>query len=230
MEQPARFRHREQHADFAAAARLAENRDIAGIAAEPLDIVAHPFERGDEIEGAGVAGMRIALAADRREIEMPEYVEAVIDRDDNDIAAPRQIGAVGDSAVGRAEMKRAAMQPHHDRALAAVGARGPDMQVEAIFCLGTRIDRPEKTRHAGPAGRRALPLRRAAAQRERVAYPGPGLGRARRLKAVGAARRGTIGDALEGMDPGLRAAVHFPADGLDDRYARHFLLPQSLDC
>src|SRR5205823_14328816 len=117
-----------------------------------------------------------------------------------------------------------------DRALASVEARGPDMQVEAFLRLGTRIDRSEKTRHAGPAGRRALPLRRASAQRERVAYPGPGLGRARRLKAVGAARRGTLGDALEGMDPGLRAAAHFATGGPDDRFAGHFLLPQGLHC
>src|SRR5947207_12755971 len=94
--------------------------------------------------------MRIALAADRREIEMPEYVEAVIHRDDNDIAAPRQIGAVGDSVVGRAEMKRAAMQPHHDRALAVVYARGPEMQVEGFLRLGPRIAWPAKTLHAKP--------------------------------------------------------------------------------
>src|SRR5947207_15675798 len=119
--------------------------------------------------------MRIALAADRREIEMPEYVEAVIHRDDNDIAAPRQIGAVGDSAVGRAEMKRAAMQPHHDRPLAAVEARGPDMQVEAFLRLGARIDGPEKTRHAEPPRRSRDPLRRPAAPRERGADRGPRL-------------------------------------------------------
>ena len=104
------------------------------------------------------------------------------------------------------------------------------MQVETLFGFGARIDRSEKPRHAGPAGRRALPLRRASAERKRVAYPGPGLGRARRLKAVGAASRGTIGDALEGMDPGLRAAAHFATDGLDDRFGGHFPLPQGLDC
>ena len=72
--------------------------------------------------------MRIAFAADPGEIEMAEDVQAMIDADHHDIAPPRQIGAVGDGAVGRAEMKCAAMQPDHDGALGAIEARGPDIQ------------------------------------------------------------------------------------------------------
>ena len=68
VEQAARRRHGQQDADLPAAARLAEDRHVAGIAAEPLDIVAHPFERGDEVEHAGIAGLRVALAADIGEV------------------------------------------------------------------------------------------------------------------------------------------------------------------
>ena len=81
----------EQRADLSAAARLAEDRDVARIAAEARGVVAHPFERGDEIEHADIARLREALAADGRQIEMAEDVEAVIDRDDHDVVAPARL-------------------------------------------------------------------------------------------------------------------------------------------
>src|SRR6185437_13563741 len=37
-----RRRHRQENADLTAAARLAEDRDVAGVAAEPRDVVADP--------------------------------------------------------------------------------------------------------------------------------------------------------------------------------------------
>src|SRR5262249_1011849 len=101
MKQAARRRHRQQYADFAAAARLAEDRHVAGIAAEPLDIITHPTQRRDEIEHPGVARMRPGLAADTRQMQKAENIEAVVDADDDDIAAARQIGPVGHCAVAR---------------------------------------------------------------------------------------------------------------------------------
>ncbi len=122
-------------------------------------------------------------------------------------------------------MKRAAMQPHHDRAPGGIEAGRPDMQGEAVLGLRAGVHRAEKRRHPGAAGRGRLPLRRASEIAQRVAQPGPGLGRTRRLEAVRAGGRGAIGDALEGMDAALRAAAHLAAGGLDDRLHGHFLSP-----
>jgi len=155
-------------------------------------------------------------------VEVAEDIEAVIDADYDDVAAPRQIGAVGDRTVGRAEMKSAAMQPHHDRALGIIEARRPDMQGQAVLGFRARVYRAEKSRHSGAASRRRLPLRRASAIGQRVAQPGPGLGRPRRHEAVRADRRRGIGNALERTDPGLRAAAQFAGGGLDDRLHGHF--------
>ena len=125
--------------------RMSEHYGAPGIATEPPDIVAHPFERRDQVEHAGIAGMGIALAAKMGEVQMAEDVEAVVDGDHDDIAAPRQVGAVGDRAVRRAEVKRAAMQPHHDRPLGAVPqAATPDVQGQAILRFRRRIRWTEK--------------------------------------------------------------------------------------
>ena len=64
VKQPTRRRHRQQHADFAAAAGLAEDCDISWIAAEPIDIALHPSERRDQIEHPSIAGMTVAPAVD----------------------------------------------------------------------------------------------------------------------------------------------------------------------
>ncbi len=165
VEQAARRRHRQQDADLPAAARLAEDRDIAGIAAERLDIVAHPFERGDEVEHPGIAGMRVALAADIGEVQKAEDVEAMVDADHDDIAAPRQVGAVGHRAVARAVGEGAAMQPDHDRPLRAVADAGrPDVQRQAILALRGSC-RPGRGSCAVPAAARAGPAIAAPAPR-----------------------------------------------------------------
>jgi hypothetical protein len=85
------LRHGEQGADLSAAARLTEDRDIAGIAADARRVVAHPLQRQHQVEHADVAGLREALAANCRQIEMAEDVEAMVDRDDHDVVAPCEV-------------------------------------------------------------------------------------------------------------------------------------------
>src|SRR5436305_3619492 len=53
-EQPVGSRHGEQRADAHRSCRLAEDGDIARIAAEGGNVVAHPYEGGDLIEEANI--------------------------------------------------------------------------------------------------------------------------------------------------------------------------------
>jgi hypothetical protein len=151
-------------------------------------------------------------------VQKPEDIEAVVDADHDDIAAPRQIGAVGDRTVARSIGKGAAMQPHHDRALAAVAkTRRPQIEGQAVFALGRRVSRAEQGfEHRAPLWPVGQ-LPGAVAIGERVAHPRP---RGRWLgphKAVIPSGRGAIGHALERVDPGLARAAQFARGDLDDR-------------
>ena len=161
VEQPLGARHGQQRAHLPAAAGLAEDRDIARIAAEAAGMLAHPFQRRDQVEHTGIAGLGEALAARLRQIEMAEDVQAMVDRHDHDIVALREPGAVVARRVGRAVRERAAMQPDHHRAPRVVEAGRPDMQRQAILADRQGIDRPPHGRELRPllGGRR---LRRAA--------------------------------------------------------------------
>ena len=53
-EQPVGAGHGEQRADAHRTGRLAEDGDVAGIAAEGRDVVPHPLEGGDLVEQAEV--------------------------------------------------------------------------------------------------------------------------------------------------------------------------------
>src|SRR6266852_2743790 len=50
VKQPSGRWHRHQGGDFAATAGFAEHRHVAGIAAKVRDVVAHPFQRRDDVE------------------------------------------------------------------------------------------------------------------------------------------------------------------------------------
>ena len=70
-------------------------RDVARVAAEARDVVAHPAQREHEVEHAGVAGVGELGPAESAQIQVPERVQAVVDGDDDDVAAARQPRAVG---------------------------------------------------------------------------------------------------------------------------------------
>src|SRR3954462_8837892 len=103
------------------------------------------MQRGDEVEDPAVPGMRPGGAANVLQMQKPENIEPVIDTDHDNIAATREIAAIGDRAVSRTIGKSAAMQPHHDRPLVAVPQAGtPDIQRQAILRFRGRIRWAEK--------------------------------------------------------------------------------------
>ncbi len=128
---------RVQHANhFPAAAGLPEDHDVAGIPAEHLDVVAHPLERHDQIDGAGVAGLRV-LRTVGGQVERPENIQPVIDADDHHVAKLAEAAAVVRVRLHRGAVREpAAVHPHHDRLLR--GRReilGPDVQILAVLVL-----------------------------------------------------------------------------------------------
>ena len=70
------------------------------------DVVAHPFQRRDEIEHADVARLSAKRSPPMAaEIEVAEDVEPVVDRDHHDVAALREIGAVVPGELRRADRR-----------------------------------------------------------------------------------------------------------------------------
>jgi hypothetical protein len=85
VEEPLGRRRVHHPNDLPAAARLAEDRDVAGIPAEGLDIVVHPLQGGHQVGGPGVAGVRV-LGAVGREVERADDVQPVVHADSHDVA------------------------------------------------------------------------------------------------------------------------------------------------
>ena len=94
MEQALRRRHAEQRAHLSGAAGLAEDRDVLRIAAEALDVVAHPLEAGDDVLLSRVARVGESFAAELREVDESEHVQPVRDADDDHVVPAREVGAV----------------------------------------------------------------------------------------------------------------------------------------
>ena len=94
MKQPLGRGHAHQRADLSGAAGLAPDGHIVGISAEIGDVVANPFERGDNVQHSHVAGLRVTRVTRSGQIEVAEDVEAVIGADHDDIVAGGEIRAV----------------------------------------------------------------------------------------------------------------------------------------
>src|SRR5207253_2877036 len=125
----------EQRADAARSGRLTEHRDAVGVAAECGDAFAYPFEGRDLIEDAGVARTGERAVEEIGEVEEPERTEAIVDRDDHEVAVDRELRAVVPGCVAGAPDERTAVDPNHHRAARVVASRGPDVEVETVFAV-----------------------------------------------------------------------------------------------
>ena len=185
---------------------LAEDRDLARVAAERGDVGLDPAQGRLLVEQPLVAreGMARVLASERGVTEEPEHVQPVVDRDHHDVALLGQHVAVVDAAPRDARERhdvgggsghvRAAVEPHHHRPRLRWRRVGrPDVQVEAILGLAR-----------GPLDRREL----RAGRRPRVGLEDvlPGDDGCGRPPAQRADRRRDVRDAQELA----RAAVHVP--------------------
>ena len=198
VEELAGARRTEKCADAHGACRLTEDRHLAGIAPEAVDVVAHPLESGDLIAQAGVAGVTELLAADPAQMHVAQRAQAVVDRDHHDVAAARQVLPFVDGGGTRADQKATAVDPHQDRTPRTVEARRPDIEGEAVLGLpGTAGVQEAEQRYARLDGN--------GAGARRVPRPLPRLRRLRRPEAAGArgrARKGNPPEAANSTDFG----------------------------
>ena len=150
MEEALGGRDVHQADDLAAAAGLAEDGDVAGIAAEGFDVVVNPLQRGHQVGHAGVAGVRVFGAVGRK-IERAENVQPVIQADDHDVAELAQVLAVVGIGFHRGAVREsAAVHPDHDGLLhVRAEALRPDVQDLAVVVLQPVAMRKDELVDAG---------------------------------------------------------------------------------
>ena len=193
--------HGQQRGNAHRASRLAEHRDVAGIAAESSDVVAHPGQGGDLVKQADVrvfvAGIQEAVGAD-----------PVIDRHADDPVSCETAAVVPGRRPGAVELEHAARNPDHHRMAGRDRGRRPDIQRQAV--LSTVRQLLEEQLDAGRVRR----LKRLGPERERISHAAPG-NRLRRTKTIGADRRRRVGDSFEDLHALVDPAAHFSLPCLD---------------
>ena len=143
VEQPGRVGAGQQRGHDAAAGRLAEQGDPAGIAAERRDVVAHPGQCGQHVAQASV-GREAPGVVEGADLEESERAEAVVHRDDHDVAEGGQRAAVIQRLARRTQDVGTAVHPHHHGfAVAGFGARRrPDVEGQEVLALrGAEVER-----------------------------------------------------------------------------------------
>src|SRR5262249_24556187 len=133
LEETMRAGNAEQRRDLRAAARVAEDGDVRGIATECGGVVANPLERELHILHTRVAGSLEAFAADLGEIEVAEDIQAMVDRHDDQIAARGQPRTVIEPFGSGAGVEPAAVKPDHYRTALGVSCRCPHVEDETVL-------------------------------------------------------------------------------------------------
>ncbi len=203
------LRHAEQVDDLPGAARLPEDHDARRIAAERLDVVAHPSQRRDDVLLSRVGRLRELAAEDPAEVQVAENVEAMIDAHADHVVIARQVLAGVAGRAAAALVVAAAVEPDHDRALAAVAeAARPHVQVEAVLALSPGGGRPQRSpEHDLLVAAGATGLRSVGTVLERVAHAGPRRFAQRRQEPALAAGRRAVGHTQESVDAVLDLAA-----------------------
>ena len=208
-------RHGHQGGHLPAAAGLAEDRHVRGIAAEARDVVPHPLERGDDVEQTHVSRCRVLLAADGREVEEADRADAVVEADDDDIVACEVLSVVDVHLVAGAGGEAAAVQPDHDGALATVEAGSPDVQAQTVFALRAGVPFVDEG-HLVLVPMLGRNLRAREPPGERRANAGPRRRFRGRHEAPGAGGGRSIGNAPEDERLPVPESAHLPVGRAGD--------------
>ncbi len=169
---------------------LAEDRHVVGIAAERLDVLLHPPQRGGLVEEPDVAAARVRLAAEVGQVQEPERAQSVV-AGDHDGVANGQVGPVVPRGEAPAVHEGAAVDPEEHGTASAIGRRRPDVEGQA---LGLDLRRPaRRAQHGVHAAHR---LGRLGELARRDAYARPRLDRCGRAEAERAHGRRRERDAL----------------------------------
>lgn len=189
---------------------LPEDGDALGVAAEGVDVVPDPFERGDLVEqpaiGRGALDVRETLHADT----------VVEGHHDHALAVPGEHRAVVRGIACLARHVRAAVDPHHDRQAARTAVRTAARRLRRPDIHRQPVRVPVGTTHrARPAQRGGLRGRRP--ERGGLAHPVPAVGRVGRGETQPAHGRLREGNATEDGEAVPRPPAHNPSGGTDFR-------------
>ena len=139
-----------------------------------------------------------------RHVRVAENIQPVIDRNDDDVALGGEVVAVVDRHPGRTARVAATVHPHHHRSCRSPLRRGnPDIEAQTVLAHRGCVD-PVRIRVRAA---KSLHLSALISEVERT-FDTAVAGRRRwRKEAVGAGRRGGIGDAFVLGDPVDEAAA-----------------------
>ena len=199
-EQAVRPWRAEQSGDAEATRRLAGDGDLARVAAEAFDVVAHPLERGNLVENAVDARVR-ELRAKALEVRESQRAEAVVDGYRHDVAVGGETRAVVPRYGALAVAVAAAVDPHQYGTPAVVQGRCLHLQRQAVLVPADR----GRIGHAT-----ACDLRRGGAELAGVAHTRPGLKGLRGPEPAWTDWRCGVRNAGEQQDILLRATLHSP--------------------
>ena len=182
-------------ADLAAAAGLAVDRDVAAVAAEAGDVGRGPSGARRRRRGTRRWRSRRSRRRGGRRGGVAEDVEAVVDRDDDDVTSAGDVGAVVEQHRSGAGLEAAAVEPHHHRPLGVVARRRPDVEAEAV--LADRRAVALRTAEGEAGERSAARCRRRRSPRRCPSTARPAAVPRNRLAPDG---RRAVADALEDAD------------------------------
>src|SRR6266700_158323 len=95
--------------------------------------IADPFESGDQIEHAGISCVRIIFAAHFFQLQEPEKIQAVIERNSHNVMMPGEIRAIVNRVAALTVGELAAVQPDHHGPLTSAGRGREHVEHQAIF-------------------------------------------------------------------------------------------------
>ena len=182
-EQAGRLADGDQRRHAEGARRLAEDGDVAGVAAEGADVFLHPAQGRQLVEQPQVGDPIV-------EPEEAFRPQPVVDRDADDPVSGKA-AAVIDRDGARTAQEGAAVEPYHYRQAARADLGRPDIQVEVVFaaCAGVAQHVPERFGVGRLWGNGSILVRRP--------HAGPPFGWLGRPKAVGAEWRRGVGNPFE---------------------------------